>query len=39
VAGSCEHGNKLSIYIKGEEFLEQMGDFEILKKSLLRGVC
>jgi hypothetical protein len=32
VAGSGEHGNEPSGYIKGGEFLDQMNDYQLLKK-------
>lgn len=30
--GSCKHGNEPSRYIKGEEFLNETGDCQVLKK-------
>jgi hypothetical protein len=32
--GSCEHNNEPSGSIKGGEFLDQLGDYQILKKKL-----
>jgi hypothetical protein len=32
MAGSCEHGNEPSGFIKGEEFLDQLRDHNLLKK-------
>jgi hypothetical protein len=32
VAGSCEHGNEPPGYIKGREFIEQLSDYQLLKK-------
>jgi hypothetical protein len=32
VAGSREHGNEQSCYIKGREFLDQLSDYWLLKK-------
>jgi hypothetical protein len=32
VAGSCEHCNKLSGSETGEKFLDQLGDYQLLKK-------
>jgi hypothetical protein len=32
VAGSCEHDNEPSVSIKGEEFLDWMSDYCVLKK-------
>jgi hypothetical protein len=33
VAGVCEHGNENSCSIKGEEFLEQLSDYQLFKDS------
>jgi hypothetical protein len=33
VAGSCEHGNELSGFIKGGEFLDWLSDYQLLKDS------
>jgi hypothetical protein len=30
--GSCEHGDEPSYSIKGGEFLNQMSDYQLLKK-------
>jgi hypothetical protein len=32
VAGSCEHGNEPSGFIKGREFLDQLRDYYLLRK-------
>jgi hypothetical protein len=32
VAGCCEHGNEISDSIKGGEFLDQLSDYQLLKK-------
>jgi hypothetical protein len=32
VAGSCEYGNELSGSIRGGEFLDQLCDYQLLKK-------
>jgi hypothetical protein len=32
VAGCCEHGNELPCSIKCGEFLEQLNDYQLLKK-------
>jgi hypothetical protein len=37
VAGSCEHGNKISGSIKGEKFTEQLSDYQLLKDSAPRN--
>jgi hypothetical protein len=31
VAGCCEHGNEPPGSIKGEEFLDQLSDYKLLK--------
>jgi hypothetical protein len=31
VAGCCQYGNELSVSVKGEEFLDQRGDCQLLK--------
>jgi len=33
VAGSCEHGNEPSDYMKGGEFLDYLSDYQRLKDS------
>jgi hypothetical protein len=33
VAGSCEHGNESSGFIKGREFFDQMSGCQLLKDS------
>jgi len=33
VANSCEHGNETLISIKGMEFLDQLGDYQLFKDS------
>jgi hypothetical protein len=38
VAGSCEHGNEPSGSIRGEEVLDRMSNYQVLKKDLFRGV-
>jgi hypothetical protein len=35
--GVCEHGNEHSGSIKGEEFLEQLSDYQLLR-TLLREI-
>jgi hypothetical protein len=35
VAGSCEHDNETSGSIKGGEFLDQLSDYQFLKRILL----
>jgi hypothetical protein len=35
VAGSCEHGNKLSVHIKGRDFLDQL----IILSTSEEGLC
>jgi hypothetical protein len=32
VAGSCEHGNEFSGFIKGGEILEKLTDYQLPKK-------
>jgi len=32
VAYSCEHGNEPSSSVKGGEFLDQLSDYQLLKK-------
>jgi len=32
MAGSCQHGNEPSGFIKGEEFLNELNDYQHLKK-------
>jgi hypothetical protein len=32
VAGSCEHQNETSVWIKGEEFLDRLSYRQLLKK-------
>jgi len=32
VAGYCEYGNEPSGFIKGGEFVDQLSDFQLLKK-------
>jgi hypothetical protein len=32
VTGSYEHGNEPSGSVKGDEFLDQMNDYQLLKK-------
>jgi hypothetical protein len=36
MAGYCEHGSELSESIKGEEFLDQLSDYQLLKKQFAR---
>jgi hypothetical protein len=31
VRGSCKHGNELSSFIKGREFLGWLSDYQLLK--------
>jgi hypothetical protein len=35
VVGSCEHGNEPSGSMKGGEFLDQINDYQFLKKELV----
>jgi hypothetical protein len=37
VAGSCEHGNELTVSIKGEEFLDHLKVYKFLKKDSFDG--
>jgi hypothetical protein len=37
VAGCCEHGDEPLGSLKGEEFLDQMGDWQLVKKD--SAVC
>jgi hypothetical protein len=39
VAGSCEHGNEPSGFMKGEEFFDLLSDCKFLKMTLLHEVC
>jgi hypothetical protein len=32
MAGSCEHGNELSSYIKGRIFLDYMSEYQLIKE-------
>jgi hypothetical protein len=32
MAGSCEHGNEASGSVKSEEFLDQVNDYQLLKR-------
>jgi hypothetical protein len=32
VAGSCEHGNETSGSIRSGEFLDQLGDYKLVRK-------
>jgi hypothetical protein len=34
MAGSCEHGNEPSSTVKGGEFLDKLGDCQLLKKDV-----
>jgi hypothetical protein len=39
VTASCEHSNTLSvIYVKGRERLDQLSDYNLLKRSMLHGI-
>jgi hypothetical protein len=31
--GCCEHGNEHSVSIKGGEFVDQLSDYQLLKKN------
>jgi hypothetical protein len=33
LGGSCEHDNDSLSFIKGKEFLDQMSDYQLLKKA------
>jgi hypothetical protein len=32
VAGAWEHGNEFSVFKKGGEFIDQLSDYQLLKK-------
>jgi hypothetical protein len=39
VAGSCEHGNEVSVTMKGEEFLDQLSDYQLRSMQSGTGCC
>jgi hypothetical protein len=37
VAGFCEHGNEHSRFIKDEEFIEYLSDYQVMKQFVLQS--